>query len=137
MGPRNKGIKFRPEGPLPDALVRVPFIVGVKGSVMSEAIPLHSNHPLVGSWQAADDFSDMVVSIVAVAEGFSVSVTDQTDGEVAEVFEPQYDGNVLSFSAHWPSNGRFIKYRFLLQSEGTVGVTYTYSGQEVWQRKLT
>ena len=102
---------------------------------MTEAIPINSNHPLVGNWKAADDFSVVVVSIVAATDGFSVSVVDEADSEVAEVFDPQYDGDVLSFAAHWPSNGRHIKYRFLLQSEGTIGVTYTYSGQEVWQRQ--
>ena len=102
---------------------------------MTEAIPINSNHPLVGNWKAADEFSDVVVSIVAATNGFSVSVIDEADSEAAEVFDPQYDCDVLSFAAHWPSNGRLIKYRFLLQSEGTIGVTYTYSGQEVWQRQ--
>ena len=102
---------------------------------MTEAIPINSNHPLVGNWKAADDFSDVVVSIVAATDGFSISVVDEGDSEAAEVFEPKYDGHVLSFAAHWPSNGRLIKYRFLLQSEGTIDVTYTYSGQEVWQRQ--
>lgn len=102
---------------------------------MTEAIPINSNHPLVGQWKPTDDFSDLVVSIVAEANGFSVSAIDEADGESAEIFDPKYDGDVLSFAAHWVSNGRLIKYRFLLQSEGTIDVTYTYSGQEIWRRK--
>jgi len=72
---------------------------------MTEAIPINSNHPLVGQWKPTDDFSDLVVSIVAEANGFSVSAIDEADGESAEIFDPKYDGDVLSFAAHWVGGG--------------------------------
>jgi len=106
---------------------------------MTEPISINSRHPLIGNWKAIDDFSDVIVSISvdADADGFEVSVQDPSDGEVAEVHDTKYDGDILSFNVHWPSNGRFIKYRFLLQSENQIDVTYTYSGQEIWQREET
>jgi len=104
---------------------------------MTDAILINSNHPLVGSWHAADNFSEVVVIISAEENGFRVAVVDESDNEAAEVFDPKYDKETLSFRAHWPSNGRFVNYRFLLQSEGVIDVTYTYSGQEIWQRQKT
>jgi len=102
---------------------------------MSGVIPINSNHPLVGKWKSADEFSEVIISITGEAKGFLVLIIDEADGEAAEVFDSHYDGDILSFAAHWPSSGRLIKYRFLLQSEGTINVTYSYSGQEIWQRK--
>lgn len=104
---------------------------------MDGVIPINSSHPLVGKWKSADEFSEVIVSISGSGDGFLVTVMDEADGEAAEVFDSRYDGDALSFVAHWPSNGRHIKYRFLLQSEGTIDVTYSYSGQEIWQRQKT
>ncbi len=101
---------------------------------MIKTTPINSNHPLVGKWQSPDDFSDVVVTIAAEINGFFVSVVDESDGEVAEVMDPKYYNEVLTFKVHWPSNGRFVQYRFLLQSKHSISVTYTYSSQEIWGR---
>ncbi|MFC3150026.1 hypothetical protein ACFOEK_03215 [Litoribrevibacter euphylliae] len=98
---------------------------------------IDSTHPLIGHWKSTDDFDDVVVTITPKQNSFAVSVRDHADGEQAEIFETNYDGDTLSFAAHWASNGRLIKYRFLLQSEGTVNVTYTFSDQEIWQKQTT
>ena len=95
---------------------------------------IDSNHPLVGNWKSADDFDEVVISVFPEESSFEITVFDNSDGESAEIFDINYDGDTLSFVAHWASNGRLIKYRLLLQSEGTVNLTYTYSGQEIWKK---
>lgn len=99
---------------------------------MKKITPIKSNHPLIGKWVASDGFSDIVVNIEAVVKGFEVSVIDEADNEKAEIYDTKYEEDILSFKVHWPSNGRFVKYRFLLLSEKAIDVTYTYSGQETW-----
>ena len=101
---------------------------------MSNIIGLNNNHPLVGKWQATDGFSDVIVSIEPKNNSFIVNVVDESDGEVAEVYETNFDGDALRFNVHWLGNGRFIKYRFLLTDKNTIDVTYTYSSQETWQK---
>ncbi len=98
---------------------------------------IDSNHPLVGHRKSTDDFDNVVLTITSKQNGFAVSVIDHADGEQAEVFGANYNGDTLSFAAYWASNGWLIKYRFLLQSEGTVNVTYAFSGQEIWQKQTT
>jgi len=99
---------------------------------MSNVASINSNHPLIGKWSASDGFSDVVISISVLGSKFSVAVTDEMDKEYAEVYETHYDGERLKFNVHWPSNGRFIKYTFLLTDKNIVDVSYNYSGQEAW-----
>ena len=104
---------------------------------MAEITPLKINNPLVGKWTASDGFSDVVVIISCELNKFQVSVLDQEDNEVAEVYDVRTENEALLFNVHWPSTGRFVKYRFLALHNGTVGVTYTYSGQDTWQKLET
>lgn len=102
---------------------------------MSDVVNINRNNPLVGEWVSSDSFSDVVVTISISGNKFSINVVDTHDDEVAEVFEVTYFNEQLKFNVHWPSNGRFIKYTFLLTENDAVSVSYTYSGQETWKRR--
>ena len=91
---------------------------------------------LTGSWKCCDGFSDVVITIKVKAGKFFVSALDKYDGEEPEIYnitwsEKQFE---LSFAVHW-SSGRFIKYRFMPSVvEGRLELTYSYFGQELWER---
>jgi len=92
---------------------------------------------LCGAWRCADGFSDKVIRISKGDTGYLVSATDENDGEEGEVYDVKEDQGALRFCIHWPSNGRFAKYRFLLTDKNVADVTYSYSAQETWLRAET
>ncbi len=95
-------------------------------------------HTLVGTWASADEFtSDVEYIVSSTGEGFAVRAIDRGDGEEAEVFEVQWDGETLTFAAHWNSTGRFARCRMLAQSRAHVDFTYTYTDHEMLHRKST
>ena len=96
---------------------------------------LMPNNPFIGDWVSSDGLSDVVFRISLSGNQFSINAVDAFDDEVAEVFEVTYVNKQLKFNVHWPSNGRFIKYTFLLTDNDTVSVSYLYSGQEIWKRR--
>ena len=91
-----------------------------------------NSNPFVGQWTASDGLSNVVLVIEEVSDGYSVMVVDQSDSEEAEVYDVEFEEDVLSFKIHWESNGQFVKYQFRLLSDNTLGVTYTFSAQETW-----
>jgi hypothetical protein len=92
---------------------------------------------ICGVWRCADGFTDKVIRISKEDAGYLVSATDENDGEQAEIYEIREDQGALRFCAHWPSNGRFVKYRFLVTDQNIADVTYSYSAQETWLRAET
>lgn len=92
--------------------------------------------PIVGTWFNAEEYATEVeFSIARAGESLSISVRDANDGEEADVFETAYDGDILSFAAHWNSTGRFARYRLRLLSQNRLSVTYTYTDHETYHRK--
>ncbi len=106
---------------------------------MSQARTSQTNnqqHPLVGTWVSADEFaSDVEYLISAKGDGLTVRAINKNDSEEADIFEIQWDGEILTFAAHWNSTGRFARCRFLLQSQDLVDFTYTYTDSDVLHRK--
>jgi len=93
---------------------------------------------LVGTWFNADEYATEVeLTVTRSGDSYVVRVCDRYDGELADVFETAWDGEVLSFAAHWNSTGRFARYRLLLLSANRVDVTYTYTDTEMYHRKRT
>lgn len=101
---------------------------------MSNVLSITAKHPLVGTWRCADDFTSVEFQIVATAAAFNVSATDTEDGEVAEVYDVQWNGEAMTFAVHWVSTGRFTKYKLRAVTQKSVSVDFTYSGQETWLR---
>ena len=96
--------------------------------------PEHNS--LVGTWFNADEYSSEVEFVVTRSDdSYAVRVWDRYDGEEADVFETAWNGEVLSFAAHWNSTGRFARYRLLLLSANRINVTYTYTDHETYHRK--
>ena len=93
-------------------------------------------HVLVGVWVSADEYaSEVEYSVTAKGMTFSVKAIDGHDGEVADVFEVKWDGEVLSFATHWNSTGRFSRCRLEALSKNRVSLTYTYTDNEIFHRK--
>lgn len=90
------------------------------------------NKLLAGSWRCADGFPGLTIHIEEENGAHKVSVIDEDDGEIAEVYDIRVEEGRLCFGTHWPSNGRFIKYRVLVTKDGIADVTFTYSAQETW-----
>ncbi len=106
---------------------------------MSEIVSINSNNPLVGVWRPSDDFSDLEISIgIGTDEGiFHVLARDLSDGETAEVTNVFFEDDVLRFTLYWPSSGRTVSYKFMIQSDTTVASTFTFTAQEIWLKKET
>ncbi len=93
-------------------------------------------HPLVGIWESADEYcSEVEYSVTSEGANFGVTAIDGYDGEVADIFEVKWDGEVLSFSTHWNSTGWFSRCRLQALSKNRVSLTYTYTGNEIYHRK--
>jgi hypothetical protein len=92
---------------------------------------------LVGVWRPVDPFSDIEVRIARKGNRYVVSAVDTDDDQAAKVYDLSYDGESLHFSLYWSSTGRFAKYQFRLVEENMMGVTFTYTSQEYWQRRTT
>ena len=81
--------------------------------------------------------TEVEFTVTRAGGSYAVRVCDRFDGEVADVFETAWDGEVLSFAAHWNKTGRFARYRILLLSANRIDVTYTYTDNEMYHRKRT
>ena len=93
---------------------------------------------LVGTWFNADEYATEVeFTVTRSGDSYAARVSDRFDGEEADVFETAWDGERLSFAAHWNSTGRFARYRLLLLSANRIDVTYTYTDNEMYHRKPT
>lgn len=94
---------------------------------------------LVGTWFNADEYATEVEFSITRSgnNSYAVRICDRYDGEEADVFETAWNGETLSFAAHWNSTGRFARYRLLLLSANRINVTYTYTDSEMYHRKLT
>ena len=93
-------------------------------------------HVLVGIWVSADEYaSEVEYSVSSKGTTFRVKATDGNDGEVADIFEVKWDGEVLSFATHWNSTGRFARCRLQALSKNTVSLTNTYTDNETFHRK--
>jgi hypothetical protein len=104
---------------------------------MHRVIDIKSKNPLLGTWKYCDGFSDIEFTVTAEGGNLTVVGIDTHDGEKAEIHDISWspEQGALQFSAHWPSTGRFVKYRVCPASiAGRVNVTYTYSTQETWER---
>jgi len=93
---------------------------------------------LVGTWFNADEIETGVeFTVTRAGDSYAVRVCDRFDGEAADISETAWDGERLSFAAHWNSTGRFARYRLLLLSANRIDVTYTYTDNEMYHRKRT
>lgn len=100
--------------------------------------PKPTRDPLLGTWfNAAEGGSEVEYTITRAGDSYTVQVHDRYDGEVADIFETAWDGEVLSFAAHWNSTGRFARYRIFVLSANRIDVTYTYTDNEMYHRKRT
>lgn len=94
------------------------------------------NHPLGGNWVSGTEYGSEIEFIVTPRTGgFKVRAIDRYDNEVADVFEINWDGQVLSFATYWNSTGRFLRCRLQALGQDEVDYTYTYTAQETWHRK--
>lgn len=103
---------------------------------MSNVVDFDAQHPLSGTWKCCDGFSDIEVTINFVAGQPSVTISDKYDGESPELFGVGWSAeqSILSFSTLW-STGRLVKYQFTPSPKpGRVGVTFSYTDHEVWER---
>jgi hypothetical protein len=92
---------------------------------------------LVGTWFNGDEYaSEVEFTITRAGKPYAVRARDRHDGEEGDIFEIAWDGEVLSFAAHWNSTGRFGRYRLLLLSANRIDVTYTYTDNGMYHRKL-
>ena len=83
-----------------------------------------------------DEISSDVEYRISSKDGlYTVQAVDSFDGEEADVFDVQYQDDILSFATHWNSNGRLVKCKIKLLSENRIDFTYTYSNQEMWHKK--
>lgn len=104
---------------------------------MTPVVDIKSKNPLVGTWKCCDGFSGLHITISADGGKLTVVGVDTDDGEKAEIHDVSWspEKTTLEFSAHWPTTGRFTKYRFRPAiAIGRVDVTYTYTAQETWER---
>jgi hypothetical protein len=104
---------------------------------MHRVIDIKSKNPLLGTWKSRDAFSDVQFTVAAEGGNLSVVGIDTDDGEKAEIRDVSWspEKGTLQFSAHWPSTGRFVKYRICpAPVAGRANVDYTYSTQETWER---
>lgn len=94
-------------------------------------------HLLIGVWVSATEHaSDVEYTVTSKGATFNVTAIDGFDGEVADIFEVKWDGEVLSFAAHWNSTGRFSRCRLQALSKNRASFTYTYTDNETYHRKL-
>jgi len=92
---------------------------------------------LSGVWISADEAgSDVEYTVTSTGVTFKVEAIDRYDDEAADVFEIEWDGEVLSFATHWNSTGRFSRCRLQALSKNRVSFTYTYTDNEILLRKL-
>ena len=91
---------------------------------------------LVGVWTSVDPFDSSVEHEVAIVNGvYVVRSADTEDREEAEVSAVDWDGEQLRYSCHWNSTGRFVKNALRRIDQDKVGLTYTYSAQDVLVRR--
>jgi len=94
------------------------------------------SYTLVGSWVSGTEYGSEIEYIVTPhGDTFKVRAIDQFDGEVADVFEVKWDGQILSFATHWNSTGRFMRCRLEAIAKNEASYTYTYTTNETWHRK--
>ena len=89
---------------------------------------------LVGTWRNPGGLSEVEFRIDQSEFGLRVTAQDKTDGELAEIYDVKWDGEALTFAAHWPSTGRLTKYRLQAVKPDVLNVRFTYSDQETWVR---
>ena len=91
---------------------------------------------LVGTWFNGDEYATEVEFIITQSDDvYGVRVRDRFDNEEADIFETAYDGDTLSFAAHWNKTGRLARYKLLLLSANRLSVTYTYTDMEMYHRQ--
>jgi len=96
------------------------------------------NRDLFGTWESCDPTQSSVQHCVSNSKGqYKVAVLDVDDSEQAEVRDVKWDGTRLHYSLHWTSTGRFSKNSLILLAKDKVGLTYTYSDQEILQKRPT
>lgn len=92
-------------------------------------------HPLAGVWSNGfKEEDDVRVIIAGTVDDFKVKVISNQDGEEANVYEPVWDGEALSFNIYWNSIGRFIKCRMQILDDKKVSYTYTHTATEQWRK---
>ena len=91
---------------------------------------------LVGTWISCDPWASSVEHRVTMAKGkIKVVAIDTEDSEKAEVYDVRWDGDRLNYCLHWKSTGRFSKNSLILLEKDKVGMTFTYTDQEILHRK--
>lgn len=90
----------------------------------------------VGVWRCIDRLSELRFDIAFDNDVCSVKVWDEDDGDQGEVYHLAWDEgqSLLSFAIHWPSSGRFTKYRVIPAPGEGLLVTYQLTAQETWER---
>lgn len=92
---------------------------------------------LVGTWLNGSEWgSEVEFTITRSGNTYAIRLRSGYDGEESEVFDTAWDGEVLSFAAHWKSTGRFARYQLSLSSGNRLDVTYTYTDTELYHRQL-
>lgn len=93
-------------------------------------------NPFVGSWKGPDEYTSEVEYTVSSDGGrISVSATDQSDGETADVSGIVCRADSLQFKTRWPSTGRECLCIFKLLGDDQVELTFTYTDKALLIRQ--
>ena len=91
---------------------------------------------LVGTWVSCDPWASCVEHRVTTSRGqYKLVAVDVDDDEKAEVYDITWDGERLHYCLHWKSTGRFSKNTLIRLEKDKVGLTYSYTDQEILHRK--
>ena len=94
---------------------------------------ISTDHPLIGTWIAEDEDSDVAISIEVNQGLFSVSAFCRSDGEYFKVSNVVWDRTSLSFEALMPSTKTKSINKFTMRPDGNVDLELTIF--EVWKKK--
>ena len=105
---------------------------------INRIVDIKSKNPLHGTWKCCDGFSDVQFTISTRSGVLAVDGTDTHDGEKAEIqtlcgypTRALCDSPLTGFE-----HGEIyeISISAILIEKARVGVTYTYTAQEIWEK---
>jgi hypothetical protein len=91
------------------------------------------DHPLIGTWVAGDEDSDVAFGISTDGDTFQVSGFSISSGALFKISDVMWDGKALSFVARFPSTNTVT--RNVLRPQSADAVTLKLTIHEVWIRK--
>jgi len=89
-------------------------------------------HPLIGTWTLGDS-TDVEYTISALGKFPVVTGIDRSDGELLAISDISWNGTVLRFKSHAPSNNYELLHIFRSISE--VAAEHEWTRVELWTKK--